>query len=116
MRRAVAWLRSAGLSRVPVFSAGVDLSAFAGYDSPLVSGWAKDGPLLDVFEREHIGLATFEDRLLGRERFASDPQVGAFLLDPAAQGFCEAYAEPGSVRIFVRVPRGEACPGRPANP
>jgi hypothetical protein len=101
VRRTAAWLRSAHLARVPVFSAGVDLATLAGYDFPLVSGWRKNEPLLDLLARHRIGLVTLEDRMMGREAFADDPQVQAFLLDPASYGFCEGYREPGFVRVFV---------------
>jgi hypothetical protein len=103
VRRAAAWLRSLGLPATPVFSAGVDLAAFAGVDGRFVPGWAKSGPLLDVFAREHIALATLEERVLGRDAYVGDPQVSAFLSDPAAYGFCEAYKDPGFIRIFLRM-------------
>jgi hypothetical protein len=102
VRRAAAWLRSLELPDTPVFSAGVDLAAFAGVGGPFVAGWTKSEPLLDVFAREHIAVATLEERVLGREAYVDDPQVRAFLSDPAAHGFCEAYRDPGFIRIFVR--------------
>jgi hypothetical protein len=102
VRRAAAWLRSLELPPTPVFSAGVDLAAFAGVSGPFVPGWAKSEPLLDVFAREHIVLATLEERVLGRDAYVGDPQVRAFLSDPGAYGFCEAYADPGFIRVFVR--------------
>jgi hypothetical protein len=101
VRRAAAWLRSAHLTRVPVFSAGADIATLAGYDFPVVSGWGKNEPLLDLLAREGIGLFTLEDRMLGRERLAADPQVHAFLQDPVSSGFCEGYREPGFLRVFV---------------
>jgi hypothetical protein len=101
VRRATAWLRSQALTCAPVFSGGVDLATLAGYECPVVPGWRKREPLFDLLEREGIGLVLLEDRMLGREAFATDPQVRAFLLDPDARGFCERYRDPGFVRIFV---------------
>ncbi len=101
VRRAVAWLRAFRPTPAPVFSAEVDLAAFAGLEGPLTSGWTKHEPLLQIFRREHIGIATFEDRMLGRDNLAGDPDVAAFLATPDAYGFSEVYRDPGVVSVFV---------------
>jgi hypothetical protein len=100
-RQAVEALRALDLQPGPIFEAGPGFAALAGYDSPTVSGWEKNEPLLPLLARRHIRVVILWDRYLGRDAFAKDPDVAAFLAAPASHGYDEVFAAPGFLRVYA---------------
>ena len=100
-RHAVEALRALDLRPGPIFEAAPGFAALAGYDSPMVSGWEKNEPLLPLLERRHIRVVILWDRYLGRDAFAKDPDVAAFLAAPASDGFDEVFTAPGFLRVYA---------------
>ena len=101
MRKAAEALRVARLQPVRALELGVGYLAFAGHDGPILSGWADNEPLPVLLRDRAVGIVVLGELNLQQRRFASDPDMQAFLGSPQEYGFCELYRDPGFVRVLT---------------